>query len=113
MSQALDKFKTERPEEYQEYRAYKRKYGLINIGFFAACLGAFVWLLLSVYFWKDVKALTLLPIGAIFGLWRLHKKFSHQRSVLRLSIAIMEMTFEDPEKISDELKDELRDIFDS
>ena len=100
----------DRPEEYQEYRGYQRKYQQLTVQFMVACAVALS-VIVGVYLlWSIVPALVLAVIALGILIW-LYRSQSHTRSTLRLSMALMQLTFDDPSEVSQELKDELTDIF--
>ena len=110
MNEALRRFKEDRPEEYQEYRGYQRKYQQLNVRFMVACAVAISVVVGSHLLWGIVPALVLAVIALGILIW-LYRSQSHTRSTLRLSMALMQLTFDDPSEVSQELKDELTDIF--
>lgn len=110
MNQALRRFKEDRPEEYQEYRGYQRKYWKLNLMFFGACAVALGIVLGCFFLWNLIVAL-LFAVIALAALFWLYRTQSHARSCLRLSMAIMQLTFDDPTEVSTELKEELKDLF--
>ena len=109
MNEALRRFKEDRPEEYQEYRGYQRKFQLLNVRFIGACAVALSVVVGCFYLWNVVIALlvALIAFGAL--LW-LSRSQSHLRSTLRLSMALMQLTFDDPSEISSEVKEDLKKI---
>ena len=59
--------------------------------------------------WGIVPALMLAVIALGILIW-LYRSQSHTRSTLRLSMALMQLTFDDPSEISSEVKEELSKI---
>lgn len=110
MNEALRRFKEDRPEEYQEYRGYQRKYRQLTVRFIGACTVALSVVVGSYLLWGIVPALVLAVIALGVLIW-LYRSQSHTRSTLRLSMALMQLTFDDPSEISSELKDQLTDVF--
>jgi len=107
MSKALQHFKETRPEEYKEYRGYLSKYRRLTYGFYIACAVAFG--LLVLFALKNpILGLVVFLAEALTLRW-LYIHFSQERSTLRLSIALMEMTFDDPNAIPADIQAELRD----
>jgi Flp pilus assembly protein TadB len=110
MNEALRRLKKDRPEEYQEYRGYQRKYQQLTVQFMVACAVALS-VIVGVYLlWSIVPALLLAVIALGILIW-LYRSQSHTRSTLRLSMALMQLTFDDPSEVSQELKDQLTDVF--
>jgi Flp pilus assembly protein TadB len=110
MNEALRRFKEDRPEEYQEYRGYQRKYQQLTVQFMVACAVALS-VIVGVYLlWSIVPALVLAVIALGVLIW-FYRSQSHTRSTLRLSMALMQLTFDDPSEVSQELKDQLTDVF--
>ena len=110
MNEALRRLKKDRPEEYQEYRGYQRKYQQLTVQFMVACAVALS-VIVGVYLlWSIVPALVLAVIALGILIW-LYRSQSHTRSTLRLSMALMQLTFNDPSEVSQELKDQLTDVF--
>jgi Flp pilus assembly protein TadB len=109
MNQALRRFKEDRPEEYQEYRGYERKYRQLNVRFMVACTVALSVVVGSYLLWGILPALMLAVIALGILIW-LYRSQSHSRSTLRLSMALMQLTFDDPSEISSEVKEELSRI---
>ena len=109
MNEALRRFKEDRPEEYQEYRGYQRKFQLLNVRFIVACTVALSLIVGCFLLWDLVVALVLAVI-ALGALLLLYRSQSHTRSTLRLSMALMQLTFDDPSEISSEVKEELSKI---
>ncbi len=110
MNEALRRFKEDRPEEYQEYRGYQRKFQLLNVRFIGACAVAFSVVVGCFYLWNVVIALLVALIALGVLIW-IYRSQSHTRSTLRLSMALMQLTFDDPSEVSSEVKEELSDIF--
>jgi Flp pilus assembly protein TadB len=110
MNEAQRRFKEDRPEEYQEYRGYQRKYRQLNVRFMVACTVALIVVVGSYLLWGIVPALMLAVIALGILIW-LYRSQSHTRSTLRLSMALMQLTFDDPSEVSQELKDQLTDVF--
>jgi len=110
MNEALRRFKEVRPEEYQEYRGYQRKYQQLKVQFIVACTVALSVVVGGFLLWAIVPALALavIALGVLIGFYRSQ---SHTRSTLRLSMALMQLTFDDPSEVSPEIKEELKDIF--
>ncbi len=109
MNEALRRLKKDRPEEYQEYRGYQRKYQQLTVQFVVACTVALS-VIVGVYLlWGIVPALMLAVIALGVLIW-LYRSQSHTRSTLRLSMALMQLTFDDPSEISSEVKEELTRI---
>ena len=110
MNEALRRFKEDRPEEYQEYRGYQRKYQQLTVRFMVACAVALSVVVVGYLLWGLVVALVLaiIALGALIWIYRSQ---SHTRSTLRLSMALMQLTFDDPSEVSQELKEELKDVF--
>ena len=106
MNEALRRFKEDRPEEYQEYRGYQRKYQQVKVRFIVACTVALIVVVGSYLLWGIVPALMLAVIALGVLIW-LYRSQSHTRSTLRLSMALMQLTFDDPSEISSEGKEEL------
>jgi Flp pilus assembly protein TadB len=106
MNEALRRFKEDRPEEYQEYRGYQRKYQQLKVLFIVACAIALSVVVGSYLLWGIVPALVLTVIALGLLIW-LYRSQSHTRSTLRLSMALMQLTFDDPSEISSEGKEEL------
>lgn len=94
MNEAIRRFKEERPEEYQEYRGYQRKYRQLNVRFMVACTVALSVVVGSYLLWGIVPALMLAVIALGVLIW-LYRSQSHTRSTLRLSMALMQLTFDD------------------
>jgi len=109
MNEALRRFKEDRPEEYQEYRGYQRKYQQLNVRFMVACTVALSVVVGSYLLWGIVPALMLAVIALGILIW-LYRSQSHTRSTLRLSMALMQLTFDDPSEVSSEVKEELSKI---
>jgi Flp pilus assembly protein TadB len=109
MNEAQRRFKEDRPEEYQEYRGYQRKYKQLNVRFIVACTVALSVVVGSYLLWGIVPALMLAVIALGVLIW-LYRSQSHTRSTLRLSMALMQLTFDDPSEISSEVKEELGKI---
>ena len=109
MNEALRRFKEDRPEEYQEYRGYQRKYRRLTVQFIVACAIALSVVLGCYLLWGFVVALVLAVIALGVLIW-LYRSQSHTRSTLRLSMALMQLTFDDPSEISSEVKEELGKI---
>ena len=109
MNEALRRFKEDRPEEYQEYRGYQRKYQQVKVRFMVACAVALSVVVGCFYLWNVVIALlvALIAFGAL--LW-LYRSQSHLRSTLHLTMALMQLTFDDPSEISSEVKEDLKKI---
>ena len=109
MNEALRRFKEDRPEEYQEYRGYQRKFQLLNVRFIGACAVALSVVVGCFYLWNVVIALlvALIAFGAV--LW-LYRSQSHLRSTLHLTMALMQLTFDDSKKIPRDKFEELNDI---
>jgi uncharacterized membrane protein len=109
MQAALEKFKKERPEEFQEYQRYrtdKRNILLQRVSLIVAAL--------------IIVTLTLLCLGILWGLgialwltalvaWRI-KKLSEKLHIIELSMTLMELTFEDSSEISSEAKEKITRI---
>ena len=110
MNQALNQFKNNRPEEYQEYNGYRRRYWQITIGFYAAAVTAAVVMLVSFVYLGSLGGM-LITFGLFGCLVWLYRKLSHMHSALRLSITLLEMTFDDQIHIPLETLSELKDIF--
>lgn len=109
MNEALRRFKEDRPEEYQEYRGYQRKYQQVKVRFMVACAVALSVVVGSYLLWGIVPALVLAVIALGVLIW-LYRSQSHTRSTLRLSMALMQLTFDDPSEISSEVNEELTRI---
>lgn len=107
MSKALQHFKETRPEEYKEYRGYLSKYRRLTYGFYIACAVAFG-LLVFFALKNPILGIVLCLVEALLLRW-VYIHFSHDRSTLRLSIALMEMTFDDPNNISADIQAELKE----
>lgn len=109
MNETLRRFKEDRPEEYQEYQGYQRKYWRLNLQFIVACTVALSVVVGCFLLWDLVVALVLavIAMGVLIGLYRSQ---SHTRSTLRLSMTLMQLTFDDPSEISSEVKEELAKI---
>jgi len=109
MNEALRRFEEDRPEEYQEYRGYQRKYQQLKVQFIVACTVALSVVVLGYLLWGMVPALVLavIALGVLIGFYRSQ---SHTRSTLRLSMALMQLTFDDPSEVSREVKEELGSI---
>ena len=110
MNQALNRFKNNRPEEYKEYNGYRRRYWQITIGFYAAIVTAAVVMLVSFVYLGSLGGI-LITFGLFGCLVWMYRKLSHMRSALRLSITLLEMTFDDQIHIPLETLSELKDIF--
>lgn len=110
MNEALRRFKEDRPEEYQEYRGYQRKYQQLRVQFIVACTVALSAVIGGFLLWGIVPALVLALIALGVLIW-FYRSQSHTRSTLRLSMALMQLTFDDPAEVSREVKKELKDIF--
>ena len=110
MNEALRRFKEDRPEEYQEYKGYQRKYWQISLGFYSACVTAAGVMLVSFAYLGALGGM-LITFGLFGCLVWLYIKISHIRSVLKISIALLEMTFDDQIHIPLETLAELKDIF--
>jgi hypothetical protein len=109
MNEALRRFKEDRPEEYQEYRGYQRKYQQVKVRFMVACAVALSVVVGSYLLWGIVPALVLAVIALGVLIW-LYRSQSHTRSTLRVSMALMQLTFDDPSEVSSEVKEELSKI---
>lgn len=109
MNEALRRFKEDRPEEYQEYRGYQRKYRRLTVQFIVACAIALSVVVGCYLLWDLVVAIVLDVIALGVLIW-LYRSQSHTRSTLRLSMALMQLTFDDPSEVSSEVKEELRKI---
>lgn len=109
MNEALRRFKEDRPEEYQEYRGYQRKYQQVKVRFMVACAVALSVVVGSYLLWGIVPALVLAVIALGALIW-LYRSQSHTRSTLRVSMALMQLTFDDPSEVSSEVKEELSKI---
>jgi Flp pilus assembly protein TadB len=109
MNEALRRFQKDRPEEYQEYRGYQSKYQQLNVRFMVACTVALSVVVGSYLLWGIVPALVLAVIALGVLIW-LYRSQSHTRSTLRLSMALMQLSFDDPSEISSEVKEELSKI---
>ena len=109
MNEALRRFKEDRPEEYQEYRGYQRKYQQLNIQFIVACTVALSVVVGCFLLWGIVPALVLAVIALGVLPW-IYRSQSHTRSTLRLSMALMQLTFDNPSEVSSEVKEELSKI---
>lgn len=110
MNEALRRFKEDRPEEYQEYRGYQRKYRRLTVQFIVACAIALS-VVVGCYFLWDLVVTIVLAVIALGVLIWIYRSQSHTRSTLRLSMALMQLTFDDPSEVSQELKDQLTDVF--
>jgi len=110
MQAALEKFKKERPEEFQEYQRYKTDKRNILLQRVSLIIAALI-----------IVTLTLLCLGILWGVgiallltalvvWRI-KKHSEKLHIIELSMALMEMTFHDHSEISPGIQEELRDLF--
>jgi Flp pilus assembly protein TadB len=109
MNEALRRLKKDRPEEYQEYRGYQRKYQQVKVRYIVACAIALS-VVVGVYLlWSIVPALVLAVIALGVLIW-IYRSQSHTRSTLRLSMALMQLTFDDPSGVSTEVKEELGSI---
>lgn len=109
MNEALRRFQKDRPKEYQEYRGYQRKYQQLTVKFMVACAIALSVVVGCYLLWGFVVALVLAVIALGVLIW-LYRSQSHTRSTLRLSMALMQLTFDDPSEISSEVKEELGKI---
>ena len=109
MNEALRRFKEDRPEEYQEYRGYQRKYQQLNVRFIGACIVALCVVVGCFYLWHVVIALLVALIAFGSVLW-FYRSQSHTRSILHLSMALMQLTFDDPSEVSTEVKEDLKKI---
>jgi Flp pilus assembly protein TadB len=109
MNEALRRFKEDRPEEYQEYRGYQRKYQQVKVRFMVACAVALSVIVVGYMLWNLVVALVLAVIALGVLIW-IYRSQSHTRSTLRLSMALMQLTFDDPSEVSSEVKEELSKI---
>jgi len=110
MNEALRRFKEDRPEEYQEYRGYQRKYQQLKVQFIVACTVALSVVVGDYLLWGMVPAIAMGVIALGVLIW-LYRSQSRTRSTLRLSMALMQLTFDDPSEVSPEIKEELKDIF--
>jgi hypothetical protein len=110
MNHALNQFKKNRPEEYQEYKGYQRRNWRISLGFYSACVTATGVVLVSFVYFGSLGGI-LIMLGLFGCLVCLYRKLSHIRSVLKLSIALLEMTFNDQINIPLETLAQLKDIF--
>ena len=109
MNEALRRFKEDRPEEYQEYRGYQRKYQQVKVRYIVASAIALSVVVGCYFLWDLVVAIVLAVIALGVLIW-LYRSQSHTRSTLRLSMALMQLTFDDPSEVSSEVKEELRKI---
>ena len=109
MNEALRRFKEDRPEEYQEYRGYQRKYQQVKVRYIVACAIALSVVVGCYLLWDLVVAIVLAVIALGVLIW-LYRSQSHTRSTLRLSMALMQLTLDDPSEVSSEVKEELRKI---
>lgn len=110
MNEALRRLKKDRPEEYQEYRGYQRKYQQLTVQFVVACAVALSVIVGCYLLWGFFVALVFAVIALGVLIW-VYRSQSHTRSTLRLSMTLMQLTFDDPSEVSQELKDQLTDVF--
>jgi hypothetical protein len=74
-----------------------------------ACTVALIVVVGSYLLWGIVPALMLAVIALGLLIW-LYRSQSHTRSTLRLSMALMQLTFDDPSELSSKVKEELTRI---
>jgi uncharacterized membrane protein len=109
MQSALEKFKKERPEEFQEYQRYRTDKQNILLQRVSLILAALI-----------IFTITTLSLGILWGLgiallltalvvWRI-KKLSEKLHIIELSMTLMELTFEDSSEISSEAKEKITRI---
>ena len=111
MNETLRRFKEDRPEEYQEYQGYQRKYWRLNLQFIVACTVALSVVVGCYLLWGLVVAL-ILAVISLGVLILFYRSQSHTRSTLRLSMTLMQLTFDDPSEVSSERKEELANVLD-
>ena len=111
MNEALRRFQKDRPEEYQEYRGYQRKYQQLTVRFIVACAIALSVVVGCYLLWGFVVAL-ILAVISLGVLILFYRSQSHTRSTLRLSMTLMQLTFDDPSEVSSERKEELANVLD-
>jgi Flp pilus assembly protein TadB len=112
MQAALEKFKKERPEEFQEYKRYIMDIRLIRIWMISLVLGA-ICLVIASYVWMNIIWCIAIFLASVTGLVIIFKRLKHKLHVTKLCIALMKMTFQEPSEVSTTLQDELKDIFKS
>jgi Flp pilus assembly protein TadB len=112
MQAALEKFKKERPEEFQEYKQYIMDIRLIRIWMISLVLGA-ICLVIASYVWMNIIWCIAIFLASVTGLVIIFKRLKHKLHVTKLCIALMKMTFQEPSEVSTTLQDELKDIFNS
>ena len=111
MKEALRRFKEDRPEEYQEYRGYQRKYKQLNVRFMGAC-GFVISVVVGCFLLWDLVVALILAVISLGVLILFYRSQSHTRSTLRLSMTLMQLTFDDPSEVSSERKEELANVLD-
>jgi uncharacterized membrane protein len=110
MQAALEKFKKDRPEEFQEYQGYRndrRNIRLKQVSLIVAALTTVILICLWVGILFGIGIALLLTALLV---WRI-KKLSETLHNIELSMALMEMTFDDNSEISPGIQEELRDLF--
>jgi uncharacterized membrane protein len=110
MQAALEKFKKDRPEEFQEYQGYRndrRNIRLKQVSLIVAALTTVILICLWVGILFGIGIALLLTALLV---WRI-KKLSEKLHIIELSMALMEMTFDDNSEISPGIQEELRDLF--
>jgi disulfide bond formation protein DsbB len=112
MQAALEKFKKERPEEFQEYHEYVMDILRIRIWMFSLVFVS-ICLIIASYVWIGVAWCIVLFLTTGIGLVIVFKRLKHKLHVTKLTIALIEMTFKDHSTIPSSLQDELKDIFKS
>jgi disulfide bond formation protein DsbB len=109
MNQELKQFKTERPEEFQEYNQYLIKIQRIRIWMISLVLVS-IFLIIASYVWIGIAWCIAIFLTTVIGLVIVFKRLKYQLHICKLSVALMEMTFKDPTTIPSSLQDELKDI---
>lgn len=110
MYNSLNQVKKSRPDEYQEYRGYQRRYWQISFGFYSAWVASAGLVLMTFVYLGSLEGI-LIFLG-LFGcmVW-LYRKLAQKRSVLKLSITLLEMTFKDQISIPHQTLEELKELF--
>jgi hypothetical protein len=112
MNQALNQFKAERPEEYQEYHQYVMDILRIRIWMFSLVFVS-ICLIIASFVWIGIAWCIVLFLTTGIGLVIVFKRLKHKLHITKLSVTLIEMTFKDHSTIPTSLQDELKDIFNS
>jgi hypothetical protein len=112
MNQALKQFKAERPVEFQEYKQYLMDILRIRIWMISLVLMS-ICLVCTSYVWIGIAFCIAIFLMTCIGLVIVFKRLKHKLHITKLSVTLMEMTFEDPTTVPSSLQDELKDIFKS